>query len=382
MDRCNELCTKEVAGYCGYCALCNVLAERDRFIRVWLKGGLFLDCYDWLIARLQDQSKAPGRWLYSVPRTEVRHKDVVREAHKQYSEALNKTMLTLLGVAFFCMLITLGSPDQLLLAAESKIKVPFTDASLPFVGFLVVAALLLAVLFIYLHVLYGYWLDCERERRSINERLIWTPPIESIPMLFSFPDAVSRLFTFAIFYMLVPMVVYVIREKARALPEVGLLLTYVAGPCFVAFFLLGIRRMPEPLHPPQPLVTLGQYVLPALWVVYFIVIPTLNPEGFQRPFNLFRTDLTKAWLPRTNMRNASAVLANFQEANLVLANLQGADLRGANLQGADLRGDPLNETKLMGAKNFTQEQVNTACVNEHTQLPEGLIRPAPCPAKP
>ena len=101
MDRCNELCTKEVAGYCGYCALCNVLAERDRFIRVWLKGGLFLDCYDWLIARLQDRSKAPGRWLYPVPRTEVRHKDVVREAHKQYSETLNKTMLTLLGVAFF-----------------------------------------------------------------------------------------------------------------------------------------------------------------------------------------------------------------------------------------------------------------------------------------
>jgi hypothetical protein len=36
----------------------------------------------------------------------------------------------------------------------------------------------------------------------------------------------------------------------------------------------------------------------------------------------------------------------------------------------------------MGAKNLTQEQVNTACVNEHTQLPEGLRRPDSCPAKP
>ena len=43
MDRCNELCTKEVAGYCGYCKLCNVLAERDRFERFLFKGGLFID---------------------------------------------------------------------------------------------------------------------------------------------------------------------------------------------------------------------------------------------------------------------------------------------------------------------------------------------------
>jgi hypothetical protein len=95
MSRCNEFCTKEAT---GTCALCDALAERERFIRVWFKGGLFLDCYDWLIPWLQDQSKAPGCWLYPVPHTEVRHKDVVREAHKQYSETLNKTMLTLLGV--------------------------------------------------------------------------------------------------------------------------------------------------------------------------------------------------------------------------------------------------------------------------------------------
>ena len=36
MDRCNDLCTKETT---GQCALCEVLAERDRFIRLWMKGG-------------------------------------------------------------------------------------------------------------------------------------------------------------------------------------------------------------------------------------------------------------------------------------------------------------------------------------------------------
>jgi steroid delta-isomerase-like uncharacterized protein len=36
MDRCNEFCTKEAT---GQCALCEALAERDRFIRLWMKGG-------------------------------------------------------------------------------------------------------------------------------------------------------------------------------------------------------------------------------------------------------------------------------------------------------------------------------------------------------
>jgi steroid delta-isomerase-like uncharacterized protein len=37
MDRCNELCTKEAT---GQCALCDALAERGRFIRWWMKGGI------------------------------------------------------------------------------------------------------------------------------------------------------------------------------------------------------------------------------------------------------------------------------------------------------------------------------------------------------
>jgi hypothetical protein len=138
---------------------------------------------------------------YPVPRAEVRHQDVVREAHKQYSESLNKTMLVLLGVALFCLLTTIGSPDKLLLGADSTIKVPFADAPLSFLGFIVVAPFLLIVLVIYLHVFYGYWLECERERQYINQRLI--PPIESIPTLFSFPDTVPRMLAGFVFYWLV-----------------------------------------------------------------------------------------------------------------------------------------------------------------------------------
>jgi hypothetical protein len=59
MDRCNDLCTKEATGTCAHC---DALAERDRFERFWFKGGLFLDCRDWLIARLRDQY----RWIFDV----------------------------------------------------------------------------------------------------------------------------------------------------------------------------------------------------------------------------------------------------------------------------------------------------------------------------
>ena len=370
MSRCNCLCTKDAT---GTCALCEALAERERFIRVWLKGGLFVDCHDRLIARLQDRSKAPGCWLYPVPRAEVRHKDVVREAHKQCSETLNKTMLTLLGVALFCLLATTGSPDKLLLAADSAIKVPFADMSVPFLGFIVVASFLLIALFTYLHIFYHYWLECERERRSINERLIWAPPIESIPTLFSFPDAFSRSLTFVIFYVLVPWTLYVITDKARALPEMGILLTCITGSFFFVLVSVLIRRRigssrPQPSDEPVMTVLVDYVVL--AFCVGFMVIVILYPERFQRPLKLFRTNLAQAWLPRTNMKNANAVLANFQGANLFRANLQDADLqeanlqdadlRGANLQdadlfkanlqGADLRGEPRYETKLMGAK--------------------------------
>ena len=52
--------------------------------------------------------------------------------------------------------------------------------------------------------------------------------------------------------------------------------------------------------------------------------------------------------------------------------IQRLDLCNTNLQGADLSQ----------AKNLTQEQINMACVDEHTKLLGGLTKPPPCPAHP
>ena len=234
--------------------------------------------------QLRDRSKAPQGKYPAFP-VEVRHKDVVREAHKQYSETLNKTMLTLLGVALFCLLTTIGSPDKLLLAADSTIKVPFANAPMSFLGFIVVAPFLLIVLTIYLHVFYGYWLAYERERQYINQRLI--PPIESIPTLFSFPDAVPRVLTGFIFYWLVPLVLLTITRKAWAFPAMGLPLTYVAGIVTFVLVLLQIRRRPERQRQWR---TLLDYTLLVL-IIGLMVRATFNSQSFQRPLNLFRANL-------------------------------------------------------------------------------------------
>src|SRR5262245_14360196 len=302
MDRCNELCTKDAT---GTCAVCEARAEADRFLRFWFQVGLFIDGaralkrgrvfaylhrYTWLMVRLQDRSKAPRCWWYPVPRRdwEVRHPDVVREAHKQYSETLNRTMLTLLGVALFCLLTTVGSPDKYLLAADSTIKVPLADASMSFLAFIVVAPFLLVVLTIYLHVFYGYWVDCERERQYINQRLM--PPIESTPMLFSFPDAVPRILTGFVFYWLAPLVLALITFKAWALPAMGLPLTYVTGVVTFVLVLLQIRRRPYHQHLWRTLMDYTIFVL----IIGLMVRATFNPQSFQRPLNIFRAELPKA----------------------------------------------------------------------------------------
>jgi hypothetical protein len=246
MDRCNDLCTNDAT---GSCTLCEARAEADRFVRFWFKGGLLVAgvralkggggfaCLrrdNRLIVWLRDRSKALRCWWHPVPRAEARHEKVVREAHKQYSETLNRTMLALLGIALFCLLTALGSPDKLLLAADSTIKVPFADAPMSFFGFIVVAPFLLIVLLIYLHIFYGYWVACEWERQYINQRLI--PPIEGIPTLFSLPAAAPRVLTGFVFYWLAPLVLGVIRNSGKiisrftfteALPSSSIL----GGPC-------------------------------------------------------------------------------------------------------------------------------------------------------
>ena len=106
--------------------------------------------------------------------------------------------------------------------------------------------------------------------------------------------------------------------------------------------------------------------------------------------NLIRVDLTGADLSGANLGLADLNGAYLSGANLSGANLSGANLRSADLSYANLRGVNLraanlsvaylNSADLTGAKNLIQTQLNEACGNNETALPEGLgLTLKPCP---
>jgi uncharacterized protein YjbI with pentapeptide repeats len=102
-----------------------------------------------------------------------------------------------------------------------------------------------------------------------------------------------------------------------------------------------------------------------------------------RGAGLRRADLRNAILDRADLKGAVLVYANLSDADLSGANLNGANLRGAKLRGAGLRGADLSGADLSGADGVTQEQLDEACGDNKTQLPEGLtIRTCPVAAPP
>ena len=101
--------------------------------------------------------------------------------------------------------------------------------------------------------------------------------------------------------------------------------------------------------------------------------------------NLTGANLSGADLDSAHLNSAYLSGANLSGANLSGVNLRGADLSGANLRSANLRGANLGvayliRADLTGAKNLIQTQLNEACGNNETELPEGLgLTLKPCP---
>jgi hypothetical protein len=99
---------------------------------------------------------------------------------------------------------------------------------------------------------------------------------------------------------------------------------------------------------------------------------------------LKNAQLKEAVFWKTECQGADFTAAQLQGAFLWQANLQGAILTGAQLQGANLvkanlEGAQLQGVDLTHVQDLTQPQINRACVDENTRLPEGLTKPALCP---
>jgi len=273
------------------------------------------------------------------------------DAVKKCCGTVNRAMLSLLGLALFCVLTILGAADRSLVEPAATIKVPFVETHVSFVGFLVVAPLLLVSFAIYLHVFYGYWLDLDARRRA--EGLA-----ETYPTLFTIDRRVARLLTALILYWIVPVVLATITWKASARLEWALPCAVVTGLVTTALAVLRATRRAGSKW------RYKQLVLPGLLYVLMIIAPLLlgiraleSPairHRLERPVNLFRADLKDAWLVEARLHRAQLGLANLQRANLSgvdlrEANLSGADLNRANLFRADLRGADLRGAHLTAA---------------------------------
>jgi hypothetical protein len=206
-------------------------------------------------ARLSDPEKWPRCWWYppSSRRNDVlrisgparqTYQKVVQQAYEKFSETIRLAMLSLLGFAFFCLLITFSTPDSALLVAVPTIKTPFADVQVSFQSFLILAPSILIIITLYLHIFYGYWLGYKTDYSYLLASESGELAIERLPTLFSLDHLVPRLLTDFIFYGLVPLVLLVITWKAAARVEWGIPLVLLTGLVTVMLVFLQIRRCP------------------------------------------------------------------------------------------------------------------------------------------
>ena len=300
--------------------------------------------------RITDWSRVPRScWI-----EDCRHAEVVKALHESHSKAINKTMLSLLGVGLYSLLAVVGSSDKLLIATNSAIQTPLVGTSISFLGFLIVSPFLLVILTIYLHILFGYWLRLEKKRDELNKEAAKTgdPTIESVPTIFSYRDRLPRFVTAFIFYWFVPLVLCIMAYKAFALKELIRPMFYVASFVTLALLVLQINRCPVEKRFWR---NIPRWILLALLVAFMGYFSSVA-DSFRRPLNLQREDLHDAWLQGLDLNGADMSNANLKGVNLRGASLRKAHLNEANFQGANLWGADFTKADLSSA-NFREVKV-------------------------
>ena len=88
-------------------------------------------------------------------------------------------------------------------------------------------------------------------------------------------------------------------------------------------------------------------------------------------------DLERSSLVGASLFQAGLRSADLSHADLENANMSHADLGGANLQGARMKGVLMTGTRFPGADlaealNLSQKQLDQACGDRNTRLPDEL----------
>ena len=313
--------------------------------------------------------------------------DLISKARDETATQVTRIGLTFLGTAAFCLL-SLLSPDSALLGGSEKINVPLAGP-VSFFGFMLLGPAVLIMLRVYLQIYVEHSDRLDRLARSVSA--------VRAPTLVPLRNPLIRVLSGLIFYLLLPVTMLLFAWKAAVFTLWGSGLFGVAVASIASHVMLPFSRFS---WRSKVLLSVSAAIIAAGVIFRFGPLP--------RPFDLFRANLSSHWLVATDLRNANLLFANLSDAVLVSANLSHADLRAANLSGAtliaanlshadledanlsgahlyelklrgradlsgaNLSGAILSHADLSGAKNLTQMQLDKACGNADTKLPEGL----------
>jgi hypothetical protein len=332
---------------------------------------------------------------------------LIAKARDDTAAQVNRIFLTLVGTAAFCLL-SLLTPDSSLLAGNDKISVPFAGP-VSFLGFMLLGPAVLIILRVYLQIYVEHERRLDRIARWISAARAPTVAPDKNPLM-------RTLIGFA-FYLLLPLVMLAFVWKAAAFSYWGAALLVVAAAVIAMHLMLLLRRW-----------SWRRRAVLSLLVAAILTGGLISSFGpWQRPFYLFRANLSDQWLTEIDLKDAILVYANLTDANLGGADLSRGDLRRADLSRGDLRranltranltdadlsrgdlrganltdanltraklaganliranlsganltrtiltGAILTEADLLGSKGLTQEQLDTACGDHVTKLPPGL----------
>jgi hypothetical protein len=342
--------------------------------------------------------------------------DLIGKARDETATQVTRVGLTFVGTAAFCLL-SLLSPDNALLGGNQTISVPLAGP-VSFFGFMLLGPAVLIVLRVYLQFYVQHSDRLDRLARLVS--------VVRAPTFVPLHDPLIRLFGGFTFYMLLPVTMLLFAWKAAAFPAwgsrlFGLAVAVIASHVMLLFGKFSWRS--------KGVLSLSAAIIAGI-IAGGVV---LHFELLHRPFNLFRANLSGQHLVREDLRKADlsqakltdanlgfadltgatlgtadltgatlagAILtgaylggahltganlgfAHLTGANLTLANLTGANLdfanlTGANLGTANLTGANLSTANLTNVKNLNQTQLDEACGNLKTKLPEGLTL-KPCP---
>jgi hypothetical protein len=317
--------------------------------------------------------------------------DLIDKASDKTADQVVRLMLAFVGTAAFCLL-SLATPDSGLLTSSEKLNVPGAGPVSLF-GFMLLGPTILIVLRIYLQIYV--------EHSDRLDRVAQRMPVVRAPTLAPLKNPLIRGFSGFTLYLLLPATMLFFAWKAAVFPIWGSWLLCVAAGVIASHAMLPLRRISWRT---RALLSMGVAILAGGVIFGF------GPA--RRPFELYRANLSGAWLlgedlPDANLGYANlvgadlsgAVLnhanlvgadlgsadlsrahltgANLSGTNLSLAHLNHANLTGANLSGADLLAANLSDTDLSladlwAAKNVGQQQLNDAC-GTHAKLPPDLV---------